>query len=232
MSKILKFSKPILVGISLFKGSRNAYTVSPGEAVHEFRSENGEERARQTGQRRPRCLERYLSLRRARLQPPFPKTISPACAGTASTSRSPTKATSCGRASTPRRGASRRAQFREIGHLSNDFGRGIADVTTRQDIQLHWMTIENFPDALNRIYNKVGLYTDFACGDTPRNVCSCPLDGIIKNQIVDLGDSVQRLDGVPRGWKELSNLPRVRRASRPAHSIAISPRSTTSASLA
>ncbi len=100
-------------------------------------------------------------------------------------------------------------QLREIGHLANDFGRGIADITTRQDIQLHWMTIENFPDALNRIYNKVGLYTDFACGDTPRNVCSCPLDGIIKNQIVDTGDIVQRASDMFRAaGKELSNLPR------------------------
>lgn len=101
------------------------------------------------------------------------------------------------------------AQMREIGRLANDYGRGFGDVTTRQDIQLHWMTIDNFPDALDRIYNKVGLYTDFSCGDTPRNVCACPLDGVIKNQILDLGDLVQRLSDMYRaGGKEFSNLPR------------------------
>jgi sulfite reductase beta subunit-like hemoprotein len=100
-------------------------------------------------------------------------------------------------------------QLREIGKLANEYGRGFGDVTTRQDIQLHWMTIENFPDALDRIYNKVGLYTDFACGDTPRNVCSCPLDGLVKNEIVELGRLVQQLsDQFRAGGKEFSNLPR------------------------
>ena len=100
-------------------------------------------------------------------------------------------------------------QLREIGKIANDYGRGFSDVTTRQDIQLHWMTIEDFPDALDRIYNKCGLYTHFACGDTPRNTCSCPLDGVIKNQIVDLGDLIQKLaDMFKAGGKEFSNLPR------------------------
>jgi sulfite reductase beta subunit-like hemoprotein len=101
------------------------------------------------------------------------------------------------------------AQLREIGQLTNQYARGFNDITTRQDIQLHWLTIEAFPDCLDRIYNKVGLYTDFACGDTPRNVCSCPLDGLIKNQIVPLGNLVQQLSDMFRaGRKEFSNLPR------------------------
>jgi sulfite reductase beta subunit-like hemoprotein len=100
-------------------------------------------------------------------------------------------------------------QLRVIGQLTNQYARGFNDVTTRQDIQLHWLTIEDFPDCLDRIYSKAGLYTDFACGDTPRNVCSCPLDGVIKNQIVDLGDLTQRLSDMFRaGGKEFSNLPR------------------------
>lgn len=101
------------------------------------------------------------------------------------------------------------AQLREIGELANRYGRGFGDITTRQDIQLHWLSIADFPDCLDRIYNKVGLYTDFACGDTPRNVCSCPLDGIVRNQIVDLGDLVQQCSDMFReGAKEFSNLPR------------------------
>jgi sulfite reductase beta subunit-like hemoprotein len=100
-------------------------------------------------------------------------------------------------------------QLREIAHVSNDHGRGFADVTTRQCIQLHWMTIESFPDALERIGNKAGLYTQFACGDTPRNVCSCPLSGLLKNEIVDVGNLPKQLSDMFKGLgKEFSNLPR------------------------
>jgi sulfite reductase beta subunit-like hemoprotein len=101
------------------------------------------------------------------------------------------------------------AQLRIIGRLAQDYARGFGDITTRQDIQLHWMTIENFPDAFDRIYRQAGLYTTFACGDTPRNTTSCPLDGVLKNQIVPLGDLVQRVSDMYRdAGKELSNLPR------------------------
>lgn len=100
-------------------------------------------------------------------------------------------------------------QLREIAHVSNDFGRGFGDVTTRQCIQLHWMTIENMPAALERIGNKAGLYTQFACGDTPRNVCSCPLSGVLKNQIVDIGNLPKQLsDMFKAAGHEFSNLPR------------------------
>ena len=100
-------------------------------------------------------------------------------------------------------------QLREIGLLTNQYAHGFSDITTRQDIQLHWLTIENFPDCFDRIYNKCGLYTNFACGDTPRNVCSCPLDGLAANQVCDMGDVVQRISDMYRdGGKEFSNLPR------------------------
>ncbi len=100
-------------------------------------------------------------------------------------------------------------QLREIGHVANQYGRGFGDVTTRQCIQLHWMTIEDFPDALERIGNKAGLYTQFACGDTPRNVCSCPMSGLLKNQIVDIGNLPKQLsDMFKSAGHELSNLPR------------------------
>lgn len=100
-------------------------------------------------------------------------------------------------------------QLREIGRLANRHGRGFGDITTRQDIQLHWLTIESFPDCLETIYNQIGLYTDFACGDTPRNTTSCPLDGLIKSQIVPLGSLVQSISDMFRAaGKEFSNLPR------------------------
>ena len=106
------------------------------------------------------------------------------------------------------------SQLREIGLMTNQYARGISDITTRQDIQLHWLTIENFPDLFDRLYNKCGLYTDFACGDTPRNVCACPLNDLIPTQICAIGDSAQKISDMYRnGAKEFSNLPRKFKAS-------------------
>lgn len=101
------------------------------------------------------------------------------------------------------------AQLRETGLIANQYARGFGDITTRQDIQLHWMTIDNFPDAIDRIYNKVGLYTTFACGDTPRNTTSCPMNGLLRDQKVDVGDLPQIVANAYRdAGKEFSNLPR------------------------
>lgn len=100
-------------------------------------------------------------------------------------------------------------QLREIGRVTNAYGRGFSDITTRQDIQLHWMTIESFPDALRRVYKRAGMYTHFACGDTPRNVVACPLGGVLKNETVNVGDLSQKVSDMFKGLgKEFSNLPR------------------------
>lgn len=100
-------------------------------------------------------------------------------------------------------------QLRAIAGHAEKHARGFADITTRQCIQLHWLTIESFADGIRDIYFGAGLYTDFACGDTPRNVCSCPLHGLLKNEIVDIGDLPKRIsDMYKHGGKEFSNLPR------------------------
>ncbi len=97
----------------------------------------------------------------------------------------------------------------ELAKVADKFGRGIVDITTRQDVQFHWMTIEDFPEALDRVYNRAGLYVDFACGDTPRNVCSCTLDGMLPTEMFPLGNLVQKLSDLYKAaGKELSNLPR------------------------
>lgn len=100
-------------------------------------------------------------------------------------------------------------QFRVLGQYAAKHGRGFADVTTRQCIQFHWLTIESFDEGIRDIYFGAGLYTDFACGDTPRNVCSCPMYGLLKNEIVDIGNLPQTIsDMFKAGGKEFSNLPR------------------------
>jgi len=100
-------------------------------------------------------------------------------------------------------------QLKEIAQVSRDYSRGFGDITTRQCIQLHWLTIEAFPDALERIGKKAGLLTQFACGDTPRNVTSCPMAGLLKTEHADISDLPVRLFKMYRdAGKDLSNLPR------------------------
>ena len=100
------------------------------------------------------------------------------------------------------------AQFREISAISEQYGRGFGDITTRQCIQLHWLTIESFSDILPRL-EKVGLVSKFACGDTPRNVVGCPLAGLLAAEHVDPTESVNAVNEMfLKGNKEFSNFPR------------------------
>lgn len=100
-------------------------------------------------------------------------------------------------------------RLREIGTICNLYGRGFGDVTTRQDIQLHWLRIQDVPDLLDRVYNKMGMYQEFSCGDAPRNTTTCPLAGEIADEIVDCGPFAQAVADMYRnGGKEFSNLPR------------------------
>jgi sulfite reductase beta subunit-like hemoprotein len=101
--------------------------------------------------------------------------------------------------------------LREIGEITRRYARNFGDVSTRQDIQLHWLTLDQFPDILDRIYNKMGMYQEFSCGDAPRNVTGCPLAGELteKDEIVDGGPlAVAVSDMFRAGQKEFSNLPR------------------------
>ena len=126
-------------------------------------------------------------------------------------------------------GALTAPRLREIGTICNLYGRGIGDVTTRQDIQLHWVRIQDVPDLFDRIYNKLGMYQEFSCGDAPRNTTACPLAGEIADEIVDCGPFAQAIaDMYRQGGKEFSNRPASSsRPSAPAGSIATPRRSTT-----
>jgi sulfite reductase beta subunit-like hemoprotein len=100
------------------------------------------------------------------------------------------------------------AQLREIAALSTQYSRGFGDITTRQCIQLHWLTIESFADILPRL-EKVGLVSKFACGDTPRNVVGCPMAGLLAAEIIDPAPAVNAIDQMfLAGNKEFSNFPR------------------------
>jgi len=100
------------------------------------------------------------------------------------------------------------SQFTEIAAIADQYGRGFGDITTRQCIQLHWLTIDSFADILPRL-EKVGLVSKFACGDTPRNVVGCPMAGLLAAEIMDPTAAVAAVNEMfLKGHKEFSNLPR------------------------
>ena len=106
-------------------------------------------------------------------------------------------------------GALSSTRLRAIGELARRYGRNFGDVTTRQDIQLHWLSLQDLPDVLETIYQKLGMHQEFACGDTPRNVTACPLAGELADEIVDTRPFAQAITDMYRaGGKEFSNLPR------------------------
>lgn len=99
-------------------------------------------------------------------------------------------------------------QLREIAAIAAEHARGFGDITTRQNIQLHWLTIEAIAQILPRL-EKAGLLTRFACGDTPRNVVGCPMAGYLAHEIIDAGGAALAVNDLfIKAGKSLSNLPR------------------------
>ncbi len=104
-------------------------------------------------------------------------------------------------------GLLRSDQVREIAALSEEYGRGVADITTRQNLQLHWVTIENIPDLIERL-QRIGLTTTGACGDVARNVTGCPVAGIDAHELIDASPFALAIDRELGGNREFYNLPR------------------------
>jgi sulfite reductase (ferredoxin) len=99
------------------------------------------------------------------------------------------------------------AQLRAIADVSGKYARGTADLTDRQNIQLHWIEIENVP-AIWDTLESVGLSTTEACGDTPRVILGCPLAGIDADEVIDATPQIQDVHDRYIGSPEFSNLPR------------------------
>ncbi|MGG5170843.1 nitrite/sulfite reductase [Pseudarthrobacter sp. J1738] len=104
-------------------------------------------------------------------------------------------------------GALTTEQLRVIGQISVDFARGSADLTDRQNIQLHWIRVEDVPEIWRRL-ESVGLSTTEACGDVPRVILGSPVAGIAKDEIIDPTPLIQELSERFIGDPELANLPR------------------------
>jgi sulfite reductase (ferredoxin) len=98
-------------------------------------------------------------------------------------------------------------QLRAIAEVSNEYARGTADVTDRQNIQLHWIRIEDVPKIWQRL-ESTGLSTTTACGDTPRVFLGCPLAGDDANEIIDGTAAMEAVKSRYVGNQEFTNLPR------------------------
>ena len=98
-------------------------------------------------------------------------------------------------------------QLRAIADVSRKYARGTADVTDRQNIQLHWIEIENVP-AIWETLESAGLSTTEACGDTPRVILGCPLAGIDSGEVIDATPQIAEVQGRYIGDPAFSNLPR------------------------
>jgi len=98
-------------------------------------------------------------------------------------------------------------QLRTVGRLAVRYGRGMGDITTRQNIQLHWLRIEDLPVVLDEL-NAVGLSFTQACGDVWRNVVGCPLAGVDGHELLDSRPLIEELERTFVGDRRFSNLPR------------------------
>jgi len=98
-------------------------------------------------------------------------------------------------------------QLRAISDLTRQHANGIADLTVRQNIQLHWVSIEALPEVLEGLW-RVGLNTTGACGDVVRNVTGCPVAGVDADELIDASPFVLETLQLLAGNGDFYNLPR------------------------
>ncbi|MGH3448187.1 MAG: nitrite/sulfite reductase, partial [Nocardioidaceae bacterium] len=98
-------------------------------------------------------------------------------------------------------------QLRTIADISTTYARDSADITDRQNIQLHWVRIEDVPAIWERL-ESVGLSTQEACGDAPRVIIASPVAGIAADEVIDPTWAVNEISERYIGDRQFSNLPR------------------------
>jgi sulfite reductase (ferredoxin) len=99
------------------------------------------------------------------------------------------------------------SQLRTVAGVAKEFGRDLADVTDRQNVQYHWIRIEDVPEIWSRL-EEAGLSSIEACGDVPRNILGCPVAGVDHAEILDATEVLRATEAVAAGNPELANLPR------------------------
>src|SRR5271154_6582468 len=104
-------------------------------------------------------------------------------------------------------GKLRSDQVRTIAEIAAKHARGVADITVRQNVQFHWLTIESLPEVLEKLWS-VGLSTTGACGDVARNITGCPVAGLDADEVIDASPLALEMDRQLGGNSEFYNLPR------------------------
>jgi sulfite reductase (ferredoxin) len=104
-------------------------------------------------------------------------------------------------------GAVSLTQLRVLADISNRFARGTADVTDRQNIQYHWIRIEDMPEIWD-LLTRNRMVTTEACGDTPRVILGSPVAGVAADEIIDGTPAIKAIVKKFIGDPELANLPR------------------------
>jgi len=97
--------------------------------------------------------------------------------------------------------------LRAIGEASNTWGHGDGELTTRQNIQLHWLELSALPEILHHLDN-AGLTTAGGCGDTIRNITGCPIQGLDPNELFDCTPLVEEAARFFYGNPDFCDLPR------------------------
>ncbi len=98
-------------------------------------------------------------------------------------------------------------QLHVIADITAKYARGVADITTRQNIQLHWLTIEALPEIVDAL-TAIGLSPKGACGDVVRNVTGCPLAGLDGHELIDASPLALEIAEKLTANPEFYNLPR------------------------
>ncbi|HWO94528.1 MAG TPA: ferredoxin--nitrite reductase, partial [Dehalococcoidia bacterium] len=98
-------------------------------------------------------------------------------------------------------------QVRTLAGIANEFGRGAIDITTRQQVQLRWIRIENVPEIIDRL-GSAGLLTLQTGMDNIRNLAGCPVAGLTPTELFDASPVVQTFNEMFVGNPEFVNLPR------------------------
>src|SRR5438874_110312 len=99
------------------------------------------------------------------------------------------------------------AQLRAIGEISNEHGRESGELSTRQNVQLHYIKLTALPDVFDRMH-AAGLTSAGACGDTVRNITGCPLGGLAHDELFDPTPVLEEAAEFFYGNPDYSDLPR------------------------
>ncbi|HEU4754430.1 MAG TPA: nitrite/sulfite reductase, partial [Armatimonadota bacterium] len=99
------------------------------------------------------------------------------------------------------------AQLRTIGEISRKYGENSGELTTRQDVQIHWIRLAALPAIFEELA-AAGLTTAGGCGDNLRNITGCPVAGIDPDEIFDVNPVIREIAAFFYGNREYGNLPR------------------------